>query len=99
MPHSAGTRAIFADKSGTAIFSMVVVQTEHMISQAVKIRYATYDASGKNEFLVFYMEPSETNTLDLAAVGPSDLPEFTKSFDRMRQRTDAILRFSDCESN
>jgi hypothetical protein len=156
LSHSAGTRTVFADKNGTAVTSMVVVQTEHMTSQAdkyqyplqpgiqvagiplkinsfaasdtlsarrspnaetaltmqflaqhalrapdqwLRVRYATYDASGKNEFLVFYMEPLDTNTLDLAAVGPSDLAAFPKAFDRIRQRAASILTFSACESS
>lgn len=63
----------------------------------LKVRYATYDSSGRNEFLLFYMEPLDTTALDLAAVGPSDLIELTKAFDRVRQRAGANLKFSDCE--
>ena len=155
LSRSAGTRTIFAEKNGTAVTSMVVVQTEHMTTTVDKylyrlqpgivvagvllkvntfaasdilsarrspdaesaltmrflsqyglhapdewleVRYATYDASGKNEFLVFYMEPLDTNVLDLTAVGPSDLAEFTKAFDQIRQRAGAALSFSSCES-
>jgi hypothetical protein len=62
----------------------------------LKVRYATYDAAGKNEFLVFYMEPLDTATLDLAAVGPSDLTAFATAFDRIRQRAGTILTFTAC---
>jgi hypothetical protein len=62
----------------------------------LKVRYATYDAAGKNEFLVFYMEPLDTATLDLAAVGPSDLTAFASAFDRVRERAAAILTFMAC---
>jgi hypothetical protein len=62
----------------------------------LKVRYATYDAAGKNEFLVFYMEPLDTATLDLAAVGPSDLTAFATAFDRVRQRAGTILTFTAC---
>jgi hypothetical protein len=62
------------------------------------VRYATYDAPGENEFLVFYMEPLDTNTLDLAAVGPSDLLEFPKAFDHVRQQAASILTFSPCKA-
>jgi hypothetical protein len=62
----------------------------------LKVRYATYDAAGKNEFLVFYMEPLDTATLDLAAVGPSDLGAFATAFDRVRERAGAVLTFTAC---
>jgi len=67
-----------------------------MPDEWLKVRYATYDAGGRNEFLVFYMEPLDTATLDLAAVGPSDFTAFATAFDRVRQRAATILNFTAC---
>jgi hypothetical protein len=64
--------------------------------QWLVVRYATYDATGQNEFLLFYMEPLDLDTLNLALIGPGDLPELTKAFDRIRKRGDAIVSLSGC---
>jgi hypothetical protein len=153
LPESAGTRTVFAEKSGDNVMAMVVVQAEHMTTSAdkydyalrpgilvagvpmkinafaasdtlsarrspnaetdltmhflqtkslrapdqwLKVRYATYDAGGRNEFLVFYMEPLDLNSLDLAAVGPSDLEGFSAAFAAARDRAAKSLQFSPC---
>ena len=64
--------------------------------QWLTVRYATYDAAGKNEFLVFYREPLDTDTLDLGTIGPSDLPGFAEAFDAVGARARSIVRFLRC---
>ena len=62
----------------------------------LNVRFATHDATGSNEFLVFYREPLDTDALDLTAIGPADLPLFATAFDDVRRRAEAALTFTAC---
>lgn len=59
-------------------------------------RYATYDAEGRDELLVFYMEPLDRARLDLGMVGPSDLPEFESAFERVRTSSYSVVGLRGC---
>lgn len=66
--------------------------------QFVAIRYATHDSAGKDEFLVFYMQPSNTSRIDLADVGPGDFPSFASAFTAVKQQATAIVHLQACGS-
>ena len=64
--------------------------------QFVAVRYATHDAAGKQEFLVFYMQPADPSSIDLADVGPGDLPVFASVFRAAREQADKVIRMHVC---
>jgi hypothetical protein len=91
--------ALQAPHAETALTAQYLAKREFRVAdQWLAVRYATYDSSGKNEFLVFYMEPLDTDTLDLSMVGPGDLPAFTSAFAGIRARADAAVKLRACAS-
>jgi hypothetical protein len=65
--------------------------------QFVAVRYATHDAVGKREFLVFHMQPADPSALDLADVGLGDLPAFASAFRAARERADKVVSMRVCD--